>query len=171
MILKVVVPSGTSGRAMKTPAAHVFSALQGSWNIMRQVVHTHGETYAFTGQGTFFATGCNKRSYIEAGTLQTLQGPIQASRRYAYEYDPAQDVIRVVHGHPAAQNAVLHALQFTAHGAMARAQHRHRCGDDLYDVDYALPLRPGSIPWFTTTYAVRGPHKAYTMQSLFTRSC
>lgn len=122
---------------------------EGRWRIRRQIVPEKGAEASFEGHGIWSPEGSGL-AYAEQGLLRLPDAPpMQAERRYFWQPDLCIffDDGRFFH-------------QVPAMGGRAD----HWCDPDHYAVDYDFSRWPD----FVVTWAVRGPRKAYRMQSRFT---
>lgn len=135
---------------MNVSAQQLFAALPGEWRFSRVI----------TGQGTasglarFQPAGADELHYREDGTL-TLDagytGP--AYREYRYRLDGEALQVCFPDGR------IMHTLRPDAEAAT------HLCGADVYTGHYRL----ADPDTFHISYEVAGPHKDFTIATVFRR--
>ncbi|TNF64106.1 MAG: trigger factor [Rhodobacteraceae bacterium] len=133
----------TSGRCL--------ADFEGTWTLSRRIIHEDGPVAAFEGEARWQPSG-GGLDYSETGQLRMPgHAPINATRRYRWE-----EGLRVFFE----DGRFFHAVP--ARGGQAH----HWCDPDDYRVTYDF----ADWPVFTTTWAVRGPRKAYRMISRYVRA-
>jgi Family of unknown function (DUF6314) len=154
----------TSSASKKlAPPQHVFAGLEGAWNIRRVIEDKmNGSAPLFEGTASFVA-GPAGYAYNETGVLRMdADKTFDATRSYIYM--PEADGFSV--WFPEEPPRLFHAIRLYADGDMQFGAASHRCGNDVYDSDYAF-YGDGS---FTVRHAVTGPRKSYIMTSTYTRN-
>ncbi|WP_223428601.1 DUF6314 family protein [Tateyamaria pelophila] len=140
---------GSTMRPEVVSVRRVLRDFEGTWQIARDIRPEVGPPARFEGQGVW-TPQANGLAYLERGFL-TLEGvaPMQAERRYYWQHDLSVffEDGRFFHQVPA-----------------AGGQTEHWCDPDQYKVTYDFSDWPG----FEVSWDVRGPRKAYRMNSRFT---
>jgi hypothetical protein len=139
---------------------NIFDLLSGTWHLQRDI-----PTQAtMQGSARFEPQDADTLAYHESGTLRLASGTQhQAQQRYVYTRSPegfsvwfAEKPLRLFH-------AVVLTLQ---PGGSLTGEAAHLCSADQYDSRY--------IFWpdaerFSIEHVVRGPKKAYTSVTTFSR--
>ncbi|TKA32850.1 hypothetical protein B0A50_01076 [Salinomyces thailandicus] len=170
-------------------ARATFRALQGKWNINRRIINENSSfSGTLEGQASFHprfpladSTGKtfdSEHLYIESGTFTSSNGQkMQASRRYVYRYNEAEDQLSVWFVKPDADletDYLFHNLDFVP-PAQSRLQGAcvakadHLCVEAMYWTKYTLPLRGIWLPRFEIEHKVKGPDKEYIMTTQYVR--
>ena len=167
-----------------------FRALQGNWNIDRQIKSAMPTFPSGTLSGTAafhprVPTADNSGKhfdleylYIESGTLTMTTGyTMTAGRRYVYRYSEAEDTLSIWFVKPDNNLEVdylFHNLEFVkpaearkAGALVAKAD--HLCVEDMYWTDYRLPLKGIALREFEVKHTVKGPDKDYVTTTTYTR--
>lgn len=171
-------------------ARAAFRALQGNWNIRREIksalpsfpsgtlegqasFHPRSPTRDKTGQMFDF-----EYLYVESGTLLLSSGvSMNARRRYVYRYSEVDDTLSVWFVKPDNELEVdylFHNMAFVSPTDAARegaciAKADHLCVDDFYETEYRLPFKGIWLLRFETRHAVKGPSKDYISTTIYQR--
>lgn len=130
----------------------VLADFEGTWTIARTIVQGTADPVVFEGQGVWSHTSAGL-DYVETGLLR-MSGvrPMRAERRYVWRRDLS----------------VFFADGRFFHAVPAGGGHTvHLCDPDTYDVTYDFD----AWPRFCVRWDVRGPHKSYVSDSVYTRAC
>jgi hypothetical protein len=167
-----------------------FRALQGNWNIDRQIKSAISTFPSGTLSGTASfhprlptpdKTGkCFDLEYlyVESGTFTTSTGyTMTASRRYVYRYSEAEDKLSIWFVKPDNNLEVdylFHNLAFVkpeearkAGAILAKAD--HLCVEDMYWTEYRLPMKGIALREFEIKHTVKGPDKNYVATTTYER--
>jgi Family of unknown function (DUF6314) len=175
--------------AGKYRARAVFRALQGHWQLERQLQSKRPAmpSGVFRGTAVFHPRNATNDGYdgeylyIERGTFTTTTGfDMTATRRYVYRYCEARDELSVWFvkvDDDVAVDYLFHTLAFapvpveggddTSVDVTAKAD--HLCDDDFYETSYAFPLSVVRLPEFSVQHAVKGPAKDYVGDARYQR--
>jgi hypothetical protein len=169
-------------QAGKYRARAVFRALQGYWQLERQLTSKRPDmpSGVFRGKAVFHPRNVTNDDYdgeylyIETGTFTTSTGfNMSATRRYVYRYCEARDELSawfVKVDDDRAVDYLWHTLAFAPVPVVEAAENAsvnvtakadHLCDNDFYETSYAFPLRVISLPEFSVQHAVKGPAKDY----------
>jgi len=141
----------------------IFNQLIGVWNLERQITGCLGQGF-LSGQSIFTKIDDTRLKCFETGQLILNGIQNEVNRTYIYEYH--DDKIIVYYDDPHRKGDILHELHFIKQADDYIANHCHICGYDSYDLSFTASA-DGNIKM---TYAVKGPHKNYRMESQLTRS-
>ena len=148
----------------KIEPLQLFNHLRGRWQLKR---HLGAQGY-MQGVACFQTWGQGVLYYQEQGRVTLAKSKVFAAyRAYAYVYD--QGTIAVHFWNPTQKqpDGLLHTLQFKSLAGQALvATGTHWCADDVYKACYTF-VNPTQ---FQLTYQVQGPHKAYTIQTHFSKA-
>jgi hypothetical protein len=141
-----------------------FEVLVGRWRLQREIPGIA----RFSGEADFAATGSSAvLAYAEFGVLAMTSGHnAPASRRLLY--CRIGDQLAIKDDDARRRGALLHLLAFARPScgtAWLVASHRHRCGEDAYDLEMRV-LAPDR---FETRYHVVGRRKNYRMFTVYKR--
>jgi hypothetical protein len=155
-------------------SADLFLALRGTWHLWRVTRSRRPDAPSgyLVGQASFRPDGSGRYLYEECGALHLAGGPLPVRRQYVYALEAATGSLLVFHAGGAERGALLHRLPLvppSAPDSPWRAAHTHGCGPDTYVAAYAFWMRPPRPPLFAVHYRVWGPHKDYTLTSVFGR--
>ena len=167
-----------------------FRALQGNWNIERQIKSAISTfpSGTFSGTASFQPrvptpdkTGKHfdlEYIYVESGTFTTSTGyTMTASRRYVYRYSEAEDTLSIWFVKPENNLEVdylFHNLDFVKPeearktGALI-AKADHLCVEDMYWTEYRLPMKGIALREFEIKHTVKGPDKDYVATTRYER--
>ena len=167
-----------------------FRALQGNWNIDRQIKSAISTFPSGTLSGTASfhprlptpdKTGKSfdlEYIYVESGTFTTSTGYMMtASRRYVYRYSEAEDKLSIWFVKPDNNLEVdylFHNLEFVKPeearktGALI-AEADHLCVEDMYWTEYRLPMKGIALGEFEIKHTVKGPDKDYVATTRYER--
>ncbi len=135
-------------------AAKLFDRLPGAWKLSREIPGKG----RLEGKVSFTPSGQSSLEYREDGVLSISHGgKFNSSRSYVYKLNGGR--IEIHYDDPHRKNEIMHELDFDAEG---KARHRHRCGEDFYEIVFAFE----SEDRIRIEYDVRGPQKNYRMVSL-----
>lgn len=142
--------------------ANLLRSLSGAWQLDREIrgagAQLHGKATFEPGPGGIFA-------YRECGTLRLRDGrELSSHRRYTYRPSERGFTVGFADG-PTIGNDFVRLTFDVSDGERLVADDVHHCGDDLYEVRYALAL-PSA---FETIIDVTGPAKAYSLISSYVR--
>jgi len=180
----------SAGTAFVAKAA--FRAMQGSWNIRRDLksAKTTYPSGRFTGVANFHPRLATDREYdaeylyIEDGEFVTDTGmTMKGSRRYVYRYQENKDAITAWFVKPDDGKSVdyfFHELQFHVSNKECKsslldqkgwsATSHHLCVPDNYYVTYLFQFRGAALGRFRVQYQVKGPEKDYISETWFERA-
>ena len=123
--------------------------LAGRWRLARRIEDGRGPGGSFDGAAVFLQVA-DGLDYSETGELVLGQGaPMRAERRYLWRAAGGRVAVFFADGR------AFHDFD----PAGARAEARHLCGADIYDVTYDFARWPD----WETVWRVRGPRKDYRM--------
>lgn len=147
---------------MTTTAIEILEQLTGRWKIERRI---ENEDASFEGEALFSKIEEKTCLYRETGILRLSNGSeIEAYRSYVYRATDTRLLVEFGDGPDKGKRFV--ALEFqTENDSLLSAKDTHRCGDDVYLVDYRLSL-PASL---ATKISVSGPRKDYCAHSTYSR--
>ncbi|KAL8691434.1 MAG: hypothetical protein Q9218_003336 [Villophora microphyllina] len=176
--------------ANDTTCFRIFAALEGRWDIKREISSAL-PTYpsgTFAGEAVIAGRilGGDKIDkeylYTEHGTFTTDQGlSFPATRQYVYRFRRATDTMSawfVKTDGSSAVDYLFHELQLDSateaddadypQGQMVvRATGYHLCVEDHYTPEYKFLLKHGSLQEWTLSYRVKGPQKDYHTEATF----
>lgn len=126
---------------------------EGLWLLKRDVIHEGAPPARFEGEARVIREG-EAWAYREAGVLH-MDGhaPMQAERAYAWRARPEGGI------------DVFFDDGRYFHSITGAGQAEHWCAPDMYEVIYDFAAWPD----WTATWWVRGPKKAYRMESRYFR--
>ena len=138
--------------------ARVCDALRGVWSLSRQI----SDGSAMAGTAVFALAAGGSLAYREHGTLRRADGAsFEAERRYLFRPRPDGFVVLFAEAPPRLfQDIVLAPVD----GVLA-GDATHLCAADAYASRYIF--RPDGS--FSIRHAVRGPRKAYWLDTLYRR--
>lgn len=126
----------------------------GRWRIAREIAHADGLTGAFEGLAVVAASGPDRFSYDEDGTLTLGRAePMRATRRYIWHASGQGINVYFAGGAP------FHRVDLSG----PRTATVHLCAPDRYAVSYDF----SDWPVWTARWQVEGPRKAYEMTSSY----
>lgn len=135
--------------SLKTPAAHIFDSLKGSWTLKRSLnsILPGFPSGVFEGQASFTTRDPTAHSvqsellYLEQGDLTTDTGlTLKANRKYIYRYNADEDKISAwfvkedTKSHDGFEEVdyLFHDLEIERKGDVLIGQGEHLCEMDMY---------------------------------------
>lgn len=125
----------------------------GRWRIERDIEDSLAQSRAHFSGDAEITKGEGVWHYFERGALKLQNAPEMVSER-RYIWKPTAGGIDIYFS----DNRFFHRLELTE-----RAQAKHWCDPDQYDVAYDF----SDWPRWSSRWTVKGPRKAYTMTSLY----
>ncbi|PVF92541.1 FAD/NAD(P)-binding domain-containing protein [Serendipita vermifera] len=171
-------------------APAVFRALQGSWNLVREIksFSSHYPSGKFVGEAHLYPRAPTEPEYaaeylyVEKGKLTTENGlSIEGWKSYVYRLsaeEPQKMSCWFVKS--GAKNKevdyIFHEIAFESEareaewgdGWRAKGEH-HLCVEDHYDTEYWFRFRGIHVPEWGIGYVVKGPKKNYSTKATYTR--
>lgn len=178
---------------IKILPSHVFAALEGQWELSRNLSSSVLDYLS----GMFVGTAIFKKRlpthneydaeylYTEIGQFNTNQGlKLTANRSYAYRFQKSANIISVWFVKADNESTVdylFHEIDFTSFdqesysqmgrpSCLLKANGRHHCVDDDYQANYLFQFCVLQCHEWNLKYVVHGPRKNYIANGKYVRS-
>jgi hypothetical protein len=144
----------------------IFNALIGTWNLSRHIQDfKNNKRFSVAGEATWTVQSDQSSLYQEEGTLSEGVNFISTVFR-RYQYALNEEGLIISYDEKDMRSGVLHELQFQKMGEkLFRANHRHSCSPDLYDLTATLDLEKRHIHFL---YKISGPNKNMKIETHLT---